>query len=295
MDSRKPGESCKAIGCICMIDGFEYIKRLYDDVGEYSVGIDKLDILLCQSVYCDYFKGERLATNKKTIERVLSKEGVEWTLFHFSNVVRKISVKPTDYSSYSTFMDGLINFMGCLFFKSRVVRCDFNIDISMKLNEVIKFMDIKFKRCSARYEDKGAKATGGYFGKAPHIINAYDKGNLIKSEKDITRIEERLSKDKLLYRECLRDFLESFKANVVGDSSLIFNKVYFQELSIVCGKETSLVNKFMLYREDLGLFRAKRLMMNRNFDRNVLKRLRSSERFEVSTLYKRAMVEWING
>lgn len=165
-------------------------------------------------------------------------------------------------------------------------RIDFNVDIAMPINDVLGSLMIKRKRAREVYREY-TEATGVYIGRNPDLYCLYNKALKDKLSGDLTRIERRLFKQKVPFRNYSElDFYLDFNP---------FESLSMYELKMT-GNRLSDEAKFKKLQELAllhGLTGAKRILnSNQNFNRDYGKFL--LERCDGLSLYEIHRTEMIN-
>ncbi|MAZ50007.1 MAG: hypothetical protein CME65_15705 [Halobacteriovoraceae bacterium] len=118
---------------------------------------------------------------------------------HKTNMIHKIILNPSCYSSYYEFSDDILTLLGnvqdieCL----AISRLDRTVEVSLVFSSVSRGLNVKHKRSKIAYEFGSGPLTGLSFGKLPSVVKLYDK--TLKANLDFpnTRLEVAQTSQKL--------------------------------------------------------------------------------------------------
>lgn len=179
--------------------------------------IDKLDGIFHEEVNIEQlqrraqelglrFTPERIGSERRWAIRFGNENGEHIHIelrFQNSTHSRKLISNPSRFRTFR----GYKNFLFSLFGRNesenvRILRMDFCIDIESKFSDMIQWIRVPYKRINRADINKNKTKTGITFGRGDLIICVYDKTEEqrrkgIELDRDVTRIEVRLSRDKL--------------------------------------------------------------------------------------------------
>lgn len=166
------------------------------------------------------------------------------------------------WSDYATFLSAIVPQDSLN--SAVITRVDLNLDFACDFPELLKSIDIKNKHCALTYEEASGKRTGMIIGKGDETIAVYDKSGKEKLNKPVSRLELRMSGEKLHTRS-ITDFQtkllrREFFSQLIG--------MHIKEANTLKQSQAKVIEFNTLIRRD-GFFATKRaLSSNRNFDRD---------------------------
>lgn len=177
------------------------------------------------------------------------------------------------WDSYLTFIESLFPLQSIQ--NAKISRLDLNLDFSQPFETLIQKIDIKNKSIQTRYDDKGGHRTGMYIGKEPSMIAIYDKSRKEKLSSPLTRIELRLSGNKLPCRS-INEVTKKLQSNTFFNE-LVGCELKFKENNLN-EHQKSKIQEFKSIMKRDGLCAARKTMnQSRNFDRDFNKIMESTK------------------
>jgi hypothetical protein len=243
-----------------------------------SAGLDKLNAYFLCTTPVAVIK-EQAEKYGQTVKRVFLKDrrpylyianeqaGVHLKLGNEETEVVGLVSNPNKFKGWSNYKHYIQNLLPeeCLR-SAKVSRLDLNMDFNKPFNELIQQIDLKNKRCALTFMDDGGSRTGIIVGKGKEQIVIYDKAKKERLDKPLSRIELRLSGNKLPTKSIFT------VPETLGKLSF-FNNISGFDVETAKGpllpdQEKKLTQFESVLNRD-GLFAAKRsLNKTRNFDRD---------------------------
>jgi hypothetical protein len=150
----------------------------------------------------------------------------------------------------------------------QITRIDLNLDFDISFKELISSLDFDFKQSSLIFMDQSGERTGLSLGKGAEIVVVYDKGRKERTPHSWSRIEVRLSKNKLPTKS-----LSQVSATLLRSSAFSHIKgLHFSNPNLYNQLEKEKFVHFLFLAERDGFFAAKKqLNQQRNFRRDISK------------------------
>lgn len=266
-----------------------------------SAGIDKLDAYLLMPIdmhevvkhYPFHGLNYRSSTLKKL--RCIVVENGEFRIHlktdHTLNKVTGWISNPNQFKSWRDYINFLEKVVPIERIRTaKVSRLDLNLDFKCSLTQLIQSLNVKNKSVSHSFTDKGGIRTGLIIGKNPGSFTIYDKALKTSTLSPHSRIELRLSKNRLPTK------------STYEIPSLLVSTAFFEELEglSVTFPDTAHPERLLKFKsifERDGFYAARKAMsITRNFDRDLARHLKIEQwASQPSNLFKSEIKKFLEG
>lgn len=241
-----------------------------------GAGVDKLNGVI-QGGYSIGELLQRLATSRIPVTRkILKNRAIYYEIGYGTRVVHlkindhnrtvtELISNPNRFDFWGEYMKMISIAIPEPTLKNLVItRLDLNLDFEVEFATLIQEIDLKLKQSSIQYEDDGGRRTGINIGKKPESIVIYDKAHKENLIHPRTRIELRLTGDRLPTRN-LFDIEDSVR------SPKIFNGIVgLRIIDTPSLRTNSKLQPFLAILTRDGYFAARKAFnLNRNFHRDI--------------------------